>query len=103
MSFFDIFCYFLIAIVAFLIIKSVIPWIYENFLGPAIFGGSIKFKDFGKWARKFSSDFIELSTDFFVRSYSCDWCWKRGRKGIQFTSKFQFFYLLLIIFSNCWK
>jgi hypothetical protein len=52
MNFFDIIAYFSLIFVAILTIKSVIPWIYKNFLGPAIFGGSIKFKEFGKWASK---------------------------------------------------
>jgi hypothetical protein len=52
MSFLDILAYFLLTIVVLLTIRSVIPWIYKNFVGPATFGGSIKFKEFGKWASK---------------------------------------------------
>jgi hypothetical protein len=48
MSFFGKFCYFSVIIVTIQIIRSVIPWIYENFLGPAFFGSSIKFKEFGE-------------------------------------------------------
>lgn len=34
------------------IVKSVFKWIYENFVGPAVFGNSINFKNFGQWASK---------------------------------------------------
>ena len=39
-----------IAIVVVQLICGVFRWIYNVFIGPALFGGSIKFRQYGKWA-----------------------------------------------------
>jgi hypothetical protein len=52
MSFYESFCNFCVIIVTIQIVRSVIPWTYQNFMGPALFGDSVNFKDFGKWAGK---------------------------------------------------
>lgn len=46
-------CYFSVfcsAVVVFQIIKKVIPWFYENLIGPKFFGPSVDVKKLGDWA-----------------------------------------------------
>lgn len=46
----DVFGILSIIIVLIQILRSVIPWIYETWIGPALVGGRLKFKEFGEWA-----------------------------------------------------
>lgn len=46
----DIFGITALVILVIQILRSVIPWFYENFLGPAIAGNRINFKELGEWA-----------------------------------------------------
>lgn len=46
----DIFGITALVIVIIQILRSVIPWIYETYIGPALLGNRIKFKEVGEWA-----------------------------------------------------
>lgn len=34
------------------ILRFVVPWLYENIIGPSFFGSPIKFRELGEWASK---------------------------------------------------
>lgn len=40
-------------IVAIQFLAKVLPWIYENIIGPSVLGPKIKYLDYGDWAGKF--------------------------------------------------
>jgi len=61
LDYFGITC---IVIVIIQILRSVLPWIYENFLGPFLIGSSVKLKDMGEWACKFENYFL-----YFLKRY----------------------------------
>lgn len=46
----DVFGILSLIIVIIQILRSVIPWIYETWVGPALVGNRIKFKELGEWA-----------------------------------------------------
>lgn len=46
----DIFGIVSLVIVIIQILRSVIPWFYENLIGPAVIGSRIRFKEMGEWA-----------------------------------------------------
>lgn len=41
-------------IVAIQFFAKVVPWFYENIIGPMILGPKIKLRDYGDWACKYS-------------------------------------------------
>ncbi|XP_053686340.1 very-long-chain 3-oxoacyl-CoA reductase isoform X2 [Sabethes cyaneus] len=47
---YDIFGGVCVFIVSVQLLRKVFPWIYENLLGPKLFGSSIKLKEMGEWA-----------------------------------------------------
>lgn len=53
MVFYNILSAISIVVVVFQIVFRVIPWFYENFVGPALCGSSIKLRSMGSWACKF--------------------------------------------------
>lgn len=44
-------------IVAIQFFAKVVPWLYENIIGPMILGPKLKLRDYGDWACKFQSIF----------------------------------------------
>lgn len=46
----DVFGIISLIIVIIQILRSVIPWIYETWIGPALNGNRINFKELGEWA-----------------------------------------------------
>lgn len=50
---FNIFSGFSVFIVGVQIIRIVIPWIYENFIGPLVIGSKVNLKEMGHWACKY--------------------------------------------------
>lgn len=34
------------------ILRFVVPWLYENIIGPTFFGSPIKFRELGEWSGK---------------------------------------------------
>jgi hypothetical protein len=64
MIFFESFCYYFGVFVLILISLYLTLWMYRMFIGPAIFGGSIKFQKYGKWARKLKG-FFYITTLLF--------------------------------------
>jgi 17beta-estradiol 17-dehydrogenase / very-long-chain 3-oxoacyl-CoA reductase len=73
------------------IIRSVFPWIYKNFIGRAIFGNSINFKKFGKWAGKYflheNDEIIYRSIEFSVVTGAGDgigksYCEQLAKRGL---------------------
>ncbi|XP_055523315.1 very-long-chain 3-oxoacyl-CoA reductase isoform X2 [Wyeomyia smithii] len=47
---YDIFGGVCVFIVSVQLLRKVFPWIYENLLGPKLFGSTIKLKEMGEWA-----------------------------------------------------
>jgi hypothetical protein len=64
-SAYDIFGGICITLVSVQILKSVLPWIYQNFLGPMTFGSPVKLKEMGQWAceYRFSSFLMVKNVD----------------------------------------
>uniref|UniRef100_A0A1B0F0C3 Uncharacterized protein n=1 Tax=Phlebotomus papatasi TaxID=29031 RepID=A0A1B0F0C3_PHLPP len=50
MAIFDYFGGLCIVIVIVQLLRIVLPWIYENFLGPCVFGCRVKLSAMGEWA-----------------------------------------------------
>jgi len=69
-QFYDVFGAFCVATVIFQLIRFVLPWIYQTFVGPNIF--SVDFKKFGNWA------VITGATDGIGREYAR----KFAKKGL---------------------
>lgn len=51
--FFSCFSSISAVIVAIQFFAKVVPWIYENIIGPYILGPKIKLRDYGEWACKY--------------------------------------------------
>lgn len=43
-------------IVAIQFLSKVVPWLYENIIGPSILGPKLKLRNYGDWACKYRSD-----------------------------------------------
>uniref|UniRef100_U5ES67 Putative 17 beta-hydroxysteroid dehydrogenase type 3 n=1 Tax=Corethrella appendiculata TaxID=1370023 RepID=U5ES67_9DIPT len=63
-SFYDVFGGVSTFIVSVQILRHVFPWIYENFVGPKLFGSPIKLKEMGEWA------LVTGATDGIGKSYA---------------------------------
>ena len=47
---YDIFSGVCVFVVSVQLLRKVFPWLYENLLGPKLFGSSIRLKEMGSWA-----------------------------------------------------
>ena len=48
-----------ISILSFQIIRKVLPWIYENIIGPKFFGPKVNIKRLGSWAGMLEGDYCK--------------------------------------------
>lgn len=53
-------------IVAIQFFAKVVPWLYENIIGPMILGPKLKLRDYGDWACKYT-EFYHLDTRQVLR------------------------------------
>lgn len=50
-------------IVALQFLSKVVPWLYENIIGPSILGPKLKIRNYGDWACKFIDEITEFSSE----------------------------------------
>lgn len=61
---YDIFSGVCVFVVSVQLLRKVFPWIYENLLGPKLFGSSVKLREMGSWA------LITGATDGIGKAYA---------------------------------